>query len=645
MAEALRHPLRPLTLPEAHATVQPRDEAALGLTLAQYAEAKKLPLPFLMDLGLTEIRRAGTTAVRIPYGTVSGEAGPVRFRRSLGGERRFEWAVGARLSLYGLDRLAAAGKEIVLVEGESDCHTLWFHGIPAVGLPGAAMWSESRDAHLLERFEKIFVLIEPDQGGEAMIRWITASVLKDRMLLVSLPAKDPSALHLIDPAEFQAAWHEAKAKATPFSALEQKRRETARTEAWLRCGDLAKTPSILDRFEDDLDDAGVVGERSAAKLLYLAVTSRVLDRPVSMVVKGPSSGGKSYLVDQVLRFFPVEAHYALTAMSEHALVYLDEDLKHRVLVLYEAAGMPSEFGSYAIRSLLSEGRLRYATVDKSVDGELRQRVIEKEGPTGLIATTTLASLHPENETRMISLSVTDTQEQTKSVMRAIAGRKATSPDRRPWHALQTAIAAGPCEVEIPFAMALADLIEPIAVRMRRDFATLLSLIRAHALLHQKSRDTDAAGRIVADIADYAAVRDLYTLVLSQALGAVVSVEIRSTVEAVAATIGGGKQEATVLDVARACHVDKSAASRRVKVAVQAGYLINNQTSRGRPSRLVLGDPLPGDAEILPLPDAVNDEAERLHGCADTGGDDGKGAPGGPPPGERHGSELTWEEVL
>ena len=35
-------------------------------------------------------------------------------------------------------------------------------------------------------------------------------------------------------------------------------------------------------------------------------------------------------------------------------------------------------------------------------------MIEREGPTGLIVTTTALRLHPENETRMLSLTVTDT---------------------------------------------------------------------------------------------------------------------------------------------------------------------------------------------------------------------------------------------
>jgi hypothetical protein len=190
-------------------------------------------------------------------------------------------------------------------------------------------------------------------------------------------------------------------------------------------------PNILDRFAQDLARTGVAGESRLAKLLYLAVTTRLLQRPVSIAKKDPSSGGKSYLTEQVLGFFPDEAYYALTAMSEHALAYSEEPLVHRVLVIYEAAGMHSDFQTYLIRSLLSEGKVRYETVEKTSEG-MKPRLIEREGPTGRIVTTTAVKLHPENETRLISLSVTDTQQQTKDIMAALAGEAALDgPDVSP----------------------------------------------------------------------------------------------------------------------------------------------------------------------------------------------------------------------
>ena len=121
------------------------------------------------------------------------------------------------------------------------------------------------------------------------------------------------------------------------------------------CEELALAPRILDRFADALESIGLVGEERAAKLLYLVLTTRFLPQPVSAVVKGPSSGGKSYVVATVLRFFPDNAHHDLTAMSERALAYSNESFKNRFIVVYEATGLRGDIASYLVRSLLSEG--------------------------------------------------------------------------------------------------------------------------------------------------------------------------------------------------------------------------------------------------------------------------------------------------
>jgi hypothetical protein len=83
---------------------------------------------------------------------------------------------------------------------------------------------------------------------------------------------------------------------------------------------LAREPDILARFERDIRRVGHIGEERITKLIYLAVTSRLLDKVVSVAMKGPSAAGKSAAVERVLRFFPAEAYYSLTGMSERALV-------------------------------------------------------------------------------------------------------------------------------------------------------------------------------------------------------------------------------------------------------------------------------------------------------------------------------------
>src|SRR5215207_5091425 len=397
------------------------DTGGNGCTLEDYAAAKKLPVEFLRGLSLKDVTYEDRPALRIPYPDEYGQEVAVRFRISLEGAQKFRWRSGDKPRLYGLGLLEEARKAgyVILVEGESDCHTLWHHEVPAVGVPGATNWRKNWSS-LLDRIEKIYAIVEPDGGGEALWGRLAASEIKERLYRVLLDGvKDASELHLKDPQMFPARFEEALRGAVAWLDIAESEAKERARQAWARCENLAHERDILERFAEELKNTGVAGESRTAKILYLAMTSRLLAKPVSVAVKGPSSGGKSYLTERVLGYFPESAYYALTAMSERALAYSEEPIKHRFLVVYEAAGLNGDFQTYLIRSLLSEGHLRYEVVEKTSEG-LKPRLIEREGPTGLIVTTTAGRLHPENETRLLSLSVADTQEQTRNVLAALA---------------------------------------------------------------------------------------------------------------------------------------------------------------------------------------------------------------------------------
>jgi hypothetical protein len=584
--------------------------AGSGLTLAQYAAAKRLPAEFLSGLGMREVPYFGAPALEITYRDSAGQAGPVRYRllleRGPEGDDRFRWKKGSKPLPYGLWRLerALSAGYMVLVEGESDAQTLWFRGIPALGLPGATAWRDEWTT-FLDGFATVYAVVEPDKGGESFRAALTASPLRDRLRFISLaPHKDVSALHVSNPEGFKAALEAALQSSIPaVEAIEREHQEQA-AAAWEKCKELAESPRILDLFVSRMSAMGAVGEDRAAKLIYLCMVSRLFDRPVSAVVKGPSAAGKSYTAGQVLLFFPPTAFYSLSGMSERFLVYDPEPLKHRMVIIAEASALEDGFGVYLVRTLLSEGRLIYGTVDKDENGQIRGRRVEKEGPTGVILTTTLVRLHPENETRLFSIPVDDTPAQTKRVLDSIACRGGHEIDLSEWHALQSWLETGERRVEIPFSRALAKLIEGSAVRLRRDFEALLSLIRAHALLHRATRERDAEDRIVATIEDYGVVRELVADLMGEAVQAAVSKTVRETVNSVESLLNGGAHEVSVAALAKRLGIDKAAASRRYRAA--GDYLVNLEDKRGRPARIVLGEPLPEERELLPTLEALEE---------------------------------------
>jgi hypothetical protein len=167
-----------------------------GCTLASYADTKQLQPEFLHPLGITQISYRGNPALKIPYRDATEAEVAVRFRIALDGSDKFRFRKGDNAQLYGLDRIAAArkGGEITITEGESDCHTLWQEDFDAIGLPGAGSWHEERDARHFDGFDTIYVVIEPDKGGDVIQKWLAKSKIRGRVKLVSCGGfKDPSA--------------------------------------------------------------------------------------------------------------------------------------------------------------------------------------------------------------------------------------------------------------------------------------------------------------------------------------------------------------------------------------------------------------------------------------------------------------------
>jgi hypothetical protein len=626
-----------------HATVQ-----RSGCTLAEYAESKRLPADFLHALGVAEITYLKSPAVRIPYLDAHGEEACVRFRVSLDGDVKVKSQKGSKLCLYGLNRLKRAREAgyVVLVEGESDTQTLWLHGFPALGLPGAGNWNEERDAPHVKGFDAIYVVIEPDQGGQAVLDWVRASKIQEQVRLVQLgEPKDVSDLHVADPDRFRERVEEALQHATPWAEHARIESDLRRRTAWSGCESLAHEARILDHLARDVRRLGLVGEDRLVKLVYLTVTSRLFDKIVSLAVKGPSAAGKSYLIQQILRFFREEAdYYAHTGMSERALVFGEEDLRHRMLVIYEAEGLEEGFHAYIVRSLLSEGRISYPITEKGADGKHRARTVVREGPTGLCVTTTAVALHEENETRLISLVADDSGEQTKRILRSLGEQAAAgnsdTVDFGPWHALQAWLAETDARVVIPYAVVLAEMVPPAAVRLRRDFGAVLGLVKAHALLHRSSRQIDKAGRVIATIEDYDVARELAADLVAEGVEATVSDATRATV--IAVEEAAAPEGVSLSTLADKLNLDKATVSRRWRVARDHGYLRNLESQKGKAARIVLGDPLPDELELLPPAEALRDR------CTVAGVREGQDTP--PPPSAEKAllqevAELVHEGVL
>jgi DNA primase len=101
---------------------------------------------------------------------------------------------------------------------------------------------------------------------------------------------------------------------------------------------LLESPSFLYRFKRTAQRLGVSREGRNILLLALAMTSRLRDDPLSILVKAQSSAGKSYLIDRVARLIPPEGIHTWSGMSAKALIYSKADFKNKVLLIFERKG-------------------------------------------------------------------------------------------------------------------------------------------------------------------------------------------------------------------------------------------------------------------------------------------------------------------
>ena len=289
--------------------------------------------------------------------------------------------------------------------------------------------------------------------------------------------------------------HNRLAEALAPKGEEVKLSEQEREEALA----LLRDPRLVERIVEDFERCGLVGERTNKLVGYLAATSRLLQRPLGVLIQSGSAAGKSWLMDGVLSFMPPEAVHKYSAMTSQSLYYLGEkDLRHKILAIAEQQG--AERASYALKLLLSEGRLCIASAGKDPDsGRHVTYEYSQEGPVAVFNSTTQVEVDEELMNRCIVQAVDESREQTRAIH--ALQRRRQGPEGL-WAEEERAALLSlhqnaqrllePLKVVNPYERYLTFLDD--RTRTRRDHLKYLTLIEAIALLHQHQRPVKSSSR-------------------------------------------------------------------------------------------------------------------------------------------------------
>ncbi|MDD2711104.1 MAG: hypothetical protein PHV34_24255 [Verrucomicrobiae bacterium] len=255
---------------------------------------------------------------------------------------------------------------------------------------------------------------------------------------------------------------------------------------------LGRHRDLIGEILRDMEKLGMVGENVNALTAYLAMTSRLMDNPLSLMFLSSSGSGKSFLQDTVLSLCPADSLVKVASLTDKSLFYKGENaLVHKVLALEEDAG--GEGAAYSLRILISAKCLVIeTTVRNAMTGKLETQASRVNGPVSVFFTSTNPALDPETRSRFLVLSVDETPAQTQRIieqqkrahtLEGITRRKIGEAILTRHHAFQRLLK--------PLTVVFQDKpllgFETDRLCFRRDHPKFLQLILAVAFLHQMQR--------------------------------------------------------------------------------------------------------------------------------------------------------------
>ncbi|MCX5814248.1 MAG: hypothetical protein NT178_17145 [Proteobacteria bacterium] len=299
---------------------------------------------------------------------------------------------------------------------------------------------------------------------------------------------------------------------------------------------IAHDPQLLKKRIDVINSTGVVGERAVLAMYAAAIDSRLIlqgnsksPQIVALQATGHSGSGKSFSLSSTLTFFPEESYFELSGASPKALLYLQEGLAHRCLIFSEAQPLQGEEDGqlkYMVRSLLSEGRVKFIVTTKNEDGAFVAEEVIIEGPTSFITTSTLETEY-QLQDRILVVRTDDSIQQTKGVVRMEGLNRAKKTVRADesvidaWRAFHGML--DPVQVVIPFSPDISEHIiknDKIIIAARRAFNKVMNVIQTITCVYQHQRQRDSEGWVIANMADYSMALQIVKTAFDENMGGI-----------------------------------------------------------------------------------------------------------------------------
>jgi hypothetical protein len=262
---------------------------------------------------------------------------------------------------------------------------------------------------------------------------------------------------------------------------------------------------------EKLQQTGIIGEEKNALFLFLILLSHKMKRTLHAMVQGTSGSGKSHLISKVAdTMYDQNKIKRFTRVTDKSFYnYGEFDLVNTGIILEDYDGL-SEEAEMAWRELQSNNKLSSSVSQKNEQtGEIHTGEKYVFGPIASLVATTKFRIYEDNESRVFTIAIDESEEQTERVLEYMAKKASKEITLEEEQKIQIELQnivylLKPFQVQNPYRLEL-----PKNVKHRRRLTQMLhDFIEQVTILYQYQRQKQNEQTLITEVQDLETAVDL-----------------------------------------------------------------------------------------------------------------------------------------
>jgi DNA primase len=272
-----------------------------------------------------------------------------------------------------------------------------------------------------------------------------------------------------------------------------------------------KQSNLKEILMKKLQQTGIIGEEKNALFLFLILLSHKMKRTLHAMVQGTSGSGKSHLISKVAdTMYDQNKIKRFTRVTDKSFYnYGEFDLVNTGIILEDYDGL-SEEAEMAWRELQSNNKLSSSVSQKNEQtGEIHTGEKYVFGPIASLVATTKFRIYEDNESRVFTIAIDESEAQTERVLEYMAKKASkeitTEQEQKIQIELQNMVyLLKPFQVQNPYRLEL-----PKNVKHRRRLTQMLhDFIEQVTILYQYQRQKQNEQTLITEVQDLEIAVDL-----------------------------------------------------------------------------------------------------------------------------------------